>query len=146
MVRLPGNPALWLAAASILAAAAAWAPYLFRSGSPDESSLRDTDGIEITVLDVSPVGVGMEVLCRIKNQSKRAADSIVFTVSLVNPSGLQVSANPLGNAIHLPPGESCKVGILVPLPDGKESHSLTPHATVNLVRWGKLAKGDSFSD
>ncbi len=144
MPRPPGNLALWLAAVTILAAFAAWAPHLLRSGSPDESSLRDTDGIAITVLGVSPVAVGMEVLCRIENRSKRVADSIVFTVSMADPAGTPVVANPLGNVLHLPPGESRAVGILVPAADGEKTQPLTPHATVNLVRWENRTKGPSL--
>lgn len=133
------NPAVWLAALVILTAAASWGSFFLRTVQPDESSLRDTDGIEITIDGSNQASTGILVDCMVTNHTDRIAESVVFTAALMNSEGIAIAANPLGNVLALQPRESRKTHIVVPTPDNPEHEAILPNVTVNLVRWQAMS-------
>jgi hypothetical protein len=116
-----------------LVALLVWGQQLWHRFVPGERSLRDTAGIEATVLKVDPTGRGYRVQCRIVNHRQQFAEQVVLRVALAEASGKILAVNPLVSASAVAPGETRELSVLVPTP------AVTTNAgskvEVSLVRW-----------
>lgn len=125
-----------LAVAAIVAAALVAGCYWFASRpTVNEATLRDTAGVEVTVVEMRRTDCGITTGCLVENRSSREASSVVFTVQITDADGGVLAANPLANALAVKPGEQRSVSVLVPV-TGDVPPASPARAQVNLVRWG----------
>jgi hypothetical protein len=118
----------------VVAALFVWGSRLWPRFAPGENSLRDTTGIEATVLKVEPTERGCRVQCRLVNHRRQFAEQVVFQVALVETNGKILAVNPLASAAAIAPGETRELPVLVPTP----KPTVNPAGatiTISLVRW-----------
>lgn len=103
----------------------------------DESSLRDTTGIELVVTEARSNGSrAVVVRCLVTNRTDRSAESVVLTAEIASEDGQVIASNPLVNVLRLAPGESRTIAAMIPLPS-VATFPLHPQGKVNLVRWSE---------
>lgn len=123
-----------IALALVAMALAIWAFRWLAYDSPvDSRSLLDTQGIQTQMLEMDRDGASCRVRFEVANASRRAAQQVVLTVSLLDDHGHVLMANPLVAVANLPAGDRRQSEVVFAPPGAQAAASAKVQCS--LVRW-----------
>lgn len=115
-------------------AAGLWSLRLLGDRGADPDALRDTRGVDVTILSTNREQGRYNINCRVTNRTARTAEQVVLTARLIDTDGAIVAINPLVGVSDLAPASSRTVSIVLPA-DGIRT-ILQADVECTLVRWG----------